>query len=78
MLSQSHGRRCLVLALCVGVLFLVVKLQYHDPSYTTSGTFDILRQYSSSKTIARGIGNDTLGVRYPTEGVPFSGIEVCY
>jgi hypothetical protein len=63
--SQSHGRRCLLLAVLVGVLFLLAKIQYDRASNRTSAAFGILRQYSSSKTTVKGTRNDTLGVRLP-------------
>lgn len=61
--SQSHGRVFSLLALCLVVFFLVLRLGHERVSDEYS-EFPFTGQYSRSRNkISSSIGNDTLGVR---------------
>lgn len=58
--SQSHGRTCLAVALCLVTLFLFLKIQRDGIGFTT---FGFGQQFSySGKEALEGISNHSLGV----------------
>jgi hypothetical protein len=58
MLSPSHARISLAVALCLSVLLLVLKISYHHSHNPST----VSRQYSyTAKGKPHGIANDTLG-----------------